>query len=92
MGIMTRNTGLKTSHIPRTTQSRTAVSTPSGAILPKPEKVSFQRSVYRGSRPEFTSGRDSGGLTEALTNRKTGYAPDLLNQQMNVCFVKGRGC
>ncbi|CAI5680102.1 single-pass membrane protein with aspartate-rich tail 1b [Oreochromis niloticus] len=41
MGIMTRNTGLKTSNIPRTTQSRTAVSTPSGAILPKPEKTPF---------------------------------------------------
>ncbi|KAL3996348.1 SLIT-ROBO Rho GTPase activating protein [Sarotherodon galilaeus] len=41
MGIMTRNAGLKTSNIPRTTQSRTAVSTPSGAILPKPEKTPF---------------------------------------------------
>ncbi|XP_060916834.1 single-pass membrane protein with aspartate-rich tail 1b [Labrus mixtus] len=41
MGIVSRNTGLKTSNISKTTQSRTAVSTPSGAILPKPNKTSF---------------------------------------------------
>ncbi|KAM9769376.1 single-pass membrane protein with aspartate-rich tail 1b [Menidia menidia] len=40
-GILSRNPGLKTSAIPRTTQSRTAVSTPSGAILPKPDKTPF---------------------------------------------------
>ncbi|CAJ1053495.1 single-pass membrane protein with aspartate-rich tail 1b [Xyrichtys novacula] len=41
MGLMSRNTGSKTSYISRTTQSRTAVSTPSGAILPKPDKTPF---------------------------------------------------
>ncbi|XP_076583563.1 essential MCU regulator, mitochondrial-like [Chaetodon auriga] len=41
MGIMSRNTGLKTSNISRVTQSRTAVSTASGAILPKPDKTPF---------------------------------------------------
>ncbi|XP_069024055.1 essential MCU regulator, mitochondrial-like [Embiotoca jacksoni] len=40
-GIMTRNTGLKTPNISRTAPSRTAVSTPSGAILPKPDKTPF---------------------------------------------------
>ncbi|XP_029995804.1 single-pass membrane protein with aspartate-rich tail 1b [Sphaeramia orbicularis] len=40
-GIVTRNTGLKSSNISRTTQSRTAVSTSSGAILPKPDKTPF---------------------------------------------------
>lgn len=40
-GIMSRNTGLKTSNISRTTQIRTAVSTASGAILPKPDKTPF---------------------------------------------------
>ncbi|XP_022614342.1 essential MCU regulator, mitochondrial-like [Seriola dumerili] len=39
--IMSRNTGLKASNIPRTTPIRTAVSTPSGAILPKPDKTPF---------------------------------------------------
>ncbi|XP_033478933.1 single-pass membrane protein with aspartate-rich tail 1b [Epinephelus lanceolatus] len=39
--IMSRNTGSKTSYISRTTQSRTVVSTPSGAILPKPDKTPF---------------------------------------------------
>ncbi|XP_008275396.1 single-pass membrane protein with aspartate-rich tail 1b [Stegastes partitus] len=39
--ILTRTNGLKTSNISRTTQSRTAVSTPSGAILPKPDKTPF---------------------------------------------------
>ncbi|KAF7665086.1 hypothetical protein LDENG_00154590 [Lucifuga dentata] len=38
---MSRNTGLKTPTISRTTQSRTAVSAPSGAILPKPDKTPF---------------------------------------------------
>ncbi|XP_034544683.1 single-pass membrane protein with aspartate-rich tail 1b [Notolabrus celidotus] len=41
MGMLSRNTGSKTSNISRTTQSRTAVSTPSGAILPKPDKTPF---------------------------------------------------
>ncbi|KAM7009413.1 essential MCU regulator, mitochondrial-like [Tautogolabrus adspersus] len=41
MGIVSRNTGLKTSNISKTTQSRTAVSTPSGAILPRPDKIPF---------------------------------------------------
>ncbi|XP_027874838.1 essential MCU regulator, mitochondrial-like [Xiphophorus couchianus] len=40
-GIMTRNPSLKTSTISKTTQRRTVVSTPSGAILPKPEKIPF---------------------------------------------------
>ncbi|XP_072239478.1 single-pass membrane protein with aspartate-rich tail 1b [Leuresthes tenuis] len=40
-GIMSRNPGLKTSAISRTTQSRNVVSTPSGAILPKPDKTAF---------------------------------------------------
>ncbi|XP_042287691.1 essential MCU regulator, mitochondrial-like [Thunnus albacares] len=39
--ILSRNTGLKTSNISRTTQTRNAVSTPSGAILPKPDKTAF---------------------------------------------------
>ncbi|XP_071329365.1 single-pass membrane protein with aspartate-rich tail 1b [Trachinotus anak] len=39
--VMSRNTGLKSSNIPRTTPVRTAVSTPSGAILPKPDKTPF---------------------------------------------------
>ncbi|KAM9362616.1 single-pass membrane protein with aspartate-rich tail 1b [Symphorus nematophorus] len=41
MGIMGRNAGLKTSNISRATQCRTAVSTSSGAILPKPDKTPF---------------------------------------------------
>ncbi|KAM4583836.1 single-pass membrane protein with aspartate-rich tail 1b [Odontesthes bonariensis] len=40
-GIMSRNPGLKTSPISRTTQSRSVVSTSSGAILPKPDKTAF---------------------------------------------------
>lgn len=40
-GIMTRNPSLKASTVSRTTQTRTVVSTPSGAILPKPEKTPF---------------------------------------------------
>ncbi|XP_041840284.1 single-pass membrane protein with aspartate-rich tail 1b [Melanotaenia boesemani] len=39
--IMARNPGLKTSTIPRTTHCRHVVSTPSGAILPKPDKTPF---------------------------------------------------
>ncbi|XP_040002448.1 single-pass membrane protein with aspartate-rich tail 1b [Xiphias gladius] len=39
--LMSRNTGLKSSNISRTTPIRTAVSTPSGAILPKPDKTPF---------------------------------------------------
>merc|ERR1712098_923014 len=39
--VMTRNPGVKTSAISRITQSRTAVSTSSGAILPKPDKTPF---------------------------------------------------
>ncbi|KAM7419100.1 hypothetical protein PAMA_016289 [Pampus argenteus] len=38
--ILSRNTGSKTSNISRTTQ-RNVVSTPSGAILPKPDKTAF---------------------------------------------------
>ncbi|GAA6230237.1 essential MCU regulator, mitochondrial-like [Lates japonicus] len=38
---MSRNTGFKSSNISRTTQIRTAVSTSSGAILPKPDKTPF---------------------------------------------------
>ncbi|XP_017285990.1 single-pass membrane protein with aspartate-rich tail 1b [Kryptolebias marmoratus] len=41
MGIMTRNPSSKTSSMFRATQSRTVVSTQSGAILPKPEKTPF---------------------------------------------------
>ncbi|XP_074521253.1 single-pass membrane protein with aspartate-rich tail 1b [Halichoeres trimaculatus] len=41
IGTLSRNTGLKTPNISRTTQSRNAVSTPSGAILPKPDKTPF---------------------------------------------------
>lgn len=33
--------GARAAHLPRWTQNRTAVSTPSGAILPKPDKVSL---------------------------------------------------
>ncbi|XP_042341314.1 single-pass membrane protein with aspartate-rich tail 1b [Plectropomus leopardus] len=40
-GIVSRNTGSKTSNISRATQSRTVVTTPSGAILPKPSKTPF---------------------------------------------------
>ncbi|XP_078137499.1 single-pass membrane protein with aspartate-rich tail 1b [Sander vitreus] len=40
-GIISRNNGLKISNISRTTQGRTVVSTPSGAILPKPDKTPF---------------------------------------------------
>ncbi|XP_070777222.1 single-pass membrane protein with aspartate-rich tail 1b [Enoplosus armatus] len=40
-GMMSRNTGLKASNISRTTPSRTVVSTPSGAILPRPDKTPF---------------------------------------------------
>ncbi|XP_029950353.1 essential MCU regulator, mitochondrial-like [Salarias fasciatus] len=40
-GILTRNTASKTVNISRSTQSRTAVSTASGAILPKPDKTPF---------------------------------------------------
>ncbi|KAG7485730.1 hypothetical protein JOB18_016889 [Solea senegalensis] len=38
---MSRNTGLKSTNISRTTSIRTAVSTTSGAILPKPDKTPF---------------------------------------------------
>lgn len=41
MSILGHKPSLKTSNISRWTQNRTAVSTPSGAILPKPDKVSF---------------------------------------------------
>ncbi|XP_019111954.1 single-pass membrane protein with aspartate-rich tail 1b [Larimichthys crocea] len=41
MGLMSRGTGSKTPNISRLTQSRTAVSTGSGAILPKPDKTPF---------------------------------------------------
>ncbi|XP_051239702.1 single-pass membrane protein with aspartate-rich tail 1b [Dicentrarchus labrax] len=41
MGLVSRNTGSKSANISRTTQSRTAVSTASGAILPKPDKTPF---------------------------------------------------
>lgn len=44
---MSRNTILKTPNISKTTQIRTVISTPSGAILPKPEKVS----IYLPSLP-----------------------------------------
>ncbi|XP_059195137.1 single-pass membrane protein with aspartate-rich tail 1b [Centropristis striata] len=40
-GIMSRNSGMKTSNISRTTQIRTAVTTSSGAILPRPAKTPF---------------------------------------------------
>ncbi|XP_010791070.1 essential MCU regulator, mitochondrial [Notothenia coriiceps] len=40
-GKICRNVGSKTSNISRSTQSRTVVSTSSGAILPKPEKTPF---------------------------------------------------
>ncbi|XP_040891766.1 single-pass membrane protein with aspartate-rich tail 1b [Toxotes jaculatrix] len=39
--LMSRNAGLKSSNISRTTPIRTAVSTASGAILPKPDKTPF---------------------------------------------------
>ncbi|KAK2816927.1 hypothetical protein Q5P01_025118 [Channa striata] len=39
--IMSRNTILKTPNLTKTTQIRTGVSTPSGAILPKPDKTPF---------------------------------------------------
>ncbi|XP_058495555.1 single-pass membrane protein with aspartate-rich tail 1b [Solea solea] len=38
---MSRNTGLKSTNISKTTSIRTAVSTTSGAILPKPDKTPF---------------------------------------------------
>uniref|UniRef100_A0A3Q3WPJ6 Essential MCU regulator, mitochondrial n=1 Tax=Mola mola TaxID=94237 RepID=A0A3Q3WPJ6_MOLML len=41
MGITSFKTGSKTSNISRVNQTRTAVSTPSGAILPKPDKTPF---------------------------------------------------
>ncbi|XP_013889555.1 essential MCU regulator, mitochondrial [Austrofundulus limnaeus] len=41
MGITTRNPKSKISCLFRTNQSRTVVSTQSGAILPKPEKTPF---------------------------------------------------
>ncbi|XP_068178473.1 essential MCU regulator, mitochondrial-like [Antennarius striatus] len=41
MGIMSRNNDSKTSGITRVIQSRSAISTPSGAILPKPDKTPF---------------------------------------------------
>ncbi|XP_056266404.1 single-pass membrane protein with aspartate-rich tail 1b [Pseudoliparis swirei] len=40
-GVVSRNTGSKTSNISKTTQSRTAVSSSSGAVLPKPDKTPF---------------------------------------------------
>ncbi|XP_026158818.1 single-pass membrane protein with aspartate-rich tail 1b [Mastacembelus armatus] len=39
--IMSRNSRLETPNIFKTTQIRTRVSTPTGAILPKPEKTPF---------------------------------------------------
>ncbi|KAJ8001769.1 hypothetical protein DPEC_G00172870 [Dallia pectoralis] len=39
--VVSRNTGLKSSHTPRLNQLRTAVSTATGGVLPKPDKVSF---------------------------------------------------
>ncbi|XP_068606740.1 single-pass membrane protein with aspartate-rich tail 1b [Brachionichthys hirsutus] len=41
MGIMSRNIDPKTSSISRAIQCRNAVSTPSGAVLPKPDKTPF---------------------------------------------------
>ncbi|XP_076026515.1 single-pass membrane protein with aspartate-rich tail 1b [Genypterus blacodes] len=40
-GLMSRNTGLTTSTISRTTPCRTVISARSGAILPKPDKTPF---------------------------------------------------
>ncbi|TNN83585.1 Essential MCU regulator, mitochondrial [Liparis tanakae] len=40
-GVVSRNTGSKTPNISKTTQSRTAVSSSSGAVLPKPDKTPF---------------------------------------------------
>ncbi|XP_038131307.1 essential MCU regulator, mitochondrial-like [Cyprinodon tularosa] len=40
-GIKSCNPGLNPSSIPRKSQSRAVVSTPSGGILPKPEKTPF---------------------------------------------------
>ncbi|XP_056136706.1 essential MCU regulator, mitochondrial-like [Lampris incognitus] len=41
IGIASGSTGPKTSNVCRVTQLRTAVSTASGGILPKPDKTSF---------------------------------------------------
>ncbi|XP_075900221.1 essential MCU regulator, mitochondrial-like [Nelusetta ayraudi] len=41
MGLLSRNSGSKSSNVSRLTQGRTAVSTSSGAILPKPDKTPF---------------------------------------------------
>nr|XP_057902567.1 single-pass membrane protein with aspartate-rich tail 1b [Doryrhamphus excisus] len=40
-GILGRNNGSKTSYLNRTTPTRSAVSSSSGAILPKPDKTAF---------------------------------------------------
>ncbi|XP_054635857.1 single-pass membrane protein with aspartate-rich tail 1b [Dunckerocampus dactyliophorus] len=40
-GLSGRNNGPKTSYLNRTTQTRSAVSSSSGAILPKPDKTPF---------------------------------------------------
>ncbi|XP_008315560.1 single-pass membrane protein with aspartate-rich tail 1b [Cynoglossus semilaevis] len=39
--LVRRNTGMKSTEISRVTQIRTAVSSSSGAILPKPDKTPF---------------------------------------------------
>ncbi|XP_035002071.2 single-pass membrane protein with aspartate-rich tail 1b [Hippoglossus stenolepis] len=41
VALLGRNSGSKSSTISRTTSIRTAVSTSSGAILPKPDKTPF---------------------------------------------------
>ena len=91
-GILSRNTGLKTSNISRSTQGRTIVSTPSGAILPKPDKVSFippwLPSEKAENREEIWLTEWAGlnaGLTAAVANSKAGYAPRIAesaNQRM----------
>ncbi|XP_049577083.1 single-pass membrane protein with aspartate-rich tail 1b [Syngnathus scovelli] len=40
-GLLARNNASKTSNLNRTTQTRNAVSSSSGAILPKPDKTPF---------------------------------------------------
>lgn len=44
--------GARAAHVPRWTQNRTAVSTPSGAILPKPDKVSLIFSRLPTAEPQ----------------------------------------
>lgn len=95
MGIVSRKSGLKTSNISRMTQSRTAVSTASGAILPKPDKVSF---IYLGNRLQTRQQNDWHRRWDLTLNWHLLWRIELqhkcsikASKPINACLHKRRG-